>query len=262
MRSALRVLFLALIVWGLCPAAPHGQSPAPGSLSQAAWREGARLAAADGPFAAPGPLARQDSKDALSNWFRVAALNPGSEIDLTRVGAARSRHRQLAADETGLTILNVDDRTIPGSVKAALERAARDHPDTFRLARNSMQVLPNGHVRLGPDGVFQQDDRLFDLAHIVETVPRDEVVEVGVIAKHVGEHVRRGALIGAVAGGLLVAISAASCGGSGECYNPAGMAVTGAVAGAAVGVEFGAIVGLIAPRSPDLIYQRKPPASR
>jgi hypothetical protein len=179
------------------------------------------------------------------------SLDSGREIVLTKSTLPPSKHVLLQSDAAGLTILNTDDRAIPAAVRDALVGTARDHPDYFRAAQAGRQFASGNHVRIGPDGVFQRESRLFDLAHVVEVVPRDQVFEVSVMAKHVRKHARRGVLIGAGVGAGLTGVGLLACDGCGP-----GPMILGAVFGAVYGVTIGAIAGVIAPKSPNLVYRR------
>jgi hypothetical protein len=185
----------------------------------------------------------------------VAAINPGDEIVLT-TKSSRTKRRLLTADSASVTVLNVGDPAIPDDVREALEDAGEDHPGYFAQAATAgSRFALTKHVQLGPDGVFQDDRRLFDVAHVTEVVPREDVIEVGVMGKHVARHARRGVLIGAAVGAVFMTVAAATCSDTEDC-NAAGFALLGAGGGALVGVEIGTIVGAIAPRLPDVVYRR------
>jgi hypothetical protein len=113
-------------------------------------------------------------------------------------------------------------------------------------------------VLLGPIGVFQNERRIVTVADLLERVPRDEVVELSVVRKHIGRHAKRGLLIGAAAGALVGGIGASTCGpGTEPAYcNVGGMAAAGVLIGGLTGLEYGTIIGIIVPRSPDIIYRR------
>lgn len=174
---------------------------------------------------------------------------------LTLENSTPSKYRLLRADPAGVTFLRVTDPTIPAGVAAALGRAARIHPSDFFDAQAGRARNLNHGVRIAQEGVFQNDRRLFDLNQVMAVALKEDVVEVSVMAKHVGSHARRGALIGAVGGALLMGIGAATC-SSQECDQPLAWAGLGAFGGAIVGLEWGTLVGLFVPRSPNLVYRR------
>lgn len=222
-------------------------------IAAATDREAARLAlqAASSSASAAG----QRGPAAPSDWSGVLAINAGDEIVLTTTRvAAPSKHRLLNADAEGIVILNVRDPAVPSDVKDALSDAAEDHPDYFGRAQAGDQFKLANHVRLAAGGVFRDDQRLFDISRVAEIVARGDVVEIGVMGKHVARHAKRGVLIGAAAGAVFMTIAAATCSDKEDC-NPAGFALLGAAGGALVGVEIGTIVGAIAPRKPDVVYR-------
>jgi hypothetical protein len=257
MKATPCLALLAVLVGSTVPASAEVQSIGPVIIASAVEREAARLAGT-GPSSTIASAAQRKARAGLSDWSRVLSLEPGREIILTSANSPVRRHRLLNADEAGLTILNVADPAIPSLVGGVLVSTARDHPEYFSNAQSGRQFVPGKGVRLGPDGVFHGNRRLFDIAHVIESVPRDDVVEVSVLAKHIGEHARRGVLIGAIAGATVAGLIATSCrSGSEPGYcNVAAMAMLGAVGGGLAGLEYGAIIGIITPRSPNVIYHR------
>jgi hypothetical protein len=263
MKANLSLVLLALLVGSTASVFAEVELAGPGVIARTVEREAARLAQT-GPSSTIASTAQRQTGLGLSAWSRIFSLEPGTEILLYRAGSPLRKQRLLDADEAGLTILNVDDPAIPSVVSGVLVSTARDHPEYFEAAQVGRQFALSKGVRLGPDGVFYANRRLFDIAHVMESVPRDDVVEVSVLAKHIGEHARRGVLIGGVAGATILGLLATSCSPHGEpgYCNVAGMAVMGAVMGGVMGLEYGTIVGLVAPRSPNVIYRRyRPPDS-
>jgi hypothetical protein len=226
-------------------------------FSRITAREATRLAAQQtSPPAVEGTGPRQE-RPAASDWSHVIALAPGGEIRVTTTRTT-SRHRLLNADETTLTILDVGDPAIPRSVGRLLTRTAERHPDYFVEAQRGAGFRLDDDVRLDSEGVSQKGRKLADLARVVASVPREEVVEVRILRKHVGRHARRGLVIGATGGAVVGAIGAASCDARSEpgYCNVGGMAAVGAILGGLLGLEYGTIVGIIVPRSWDPVYSR------
>jgi hypothetical protein len=253
---------LLAVFAGPVPAAfAQEQDIAPVMLSRAIAREASRISAeADSPSAA-SPSAQLTTTAQLTptaDWSRVLTLTPGREIVLSAGRYSRSKQRLLSADSTGLTVLNVGDPAISKEVRNLLVSTAAQHPTYFADADRGAQFVLSKGVLLGPAGVFQAGRRLFDIAHVVERVPRDDVMEVSILKKHIGQHAKRGLLIGAAAGALVGGIGASTCGPDtepGYC-NVGGMTAAGALLGGLMGLEYGTIIGIIVPRSPDVIYRR------
>jgi hypothetical protein len=226
-------------------------------FSRITAREATRLARQDPSTAVEAAAGPRQQPTTTSDWSRVIALAPGREIRLTTTRAT-SRHRLLKVDETTLTMLDVSDPAIPPSVGRLLTRTAERHPDYFVEAQRGDGFRLDDDVRLDAEGVSQKGRTLAELARVVATVPRDEVVEVRILQKHIGRHAKRGLVIGATGGAVVGAISAASCDARSEpAYcDVGGMAAVGAIMGALVGLEYGTIIGIIVPRSWDLVYSR------
>ena len=106
---------------------------------------------------------------------------------------------------------------------------------------------------MSPDGVFLDDRKVIDLGQIVERIHKDDVAEVRAHARHVWRHVGRGALIGAIAGGAILALGSASCSGP-NCWNAGETVALGATLGGTFGAIFGAVVG-VTTQSPEVIYR-------
>jgi hypothetical protein len=247
--------YLALLATLAGPATvlAQEQDVAPGTLSRAIAREVGRLA-----VQTDQDVTSTRATSASGDWSRVLALTPGREIILTTDRLARSKQRLLSADHTGLTILNVSDPALSKQVRDQLVRTAERHPACFAEADRGSQFVLDKGVLLGPIGVFQNERRIIAVADILERVPRDKVVELTVVRKHIGQHARRGLLIGAAAGAMVGAIGASTCGPDtepGYC-NVGGMAAAGILLGGLAGLEYGTIIGIIIPRSPDVIYRR------
>jgi hypothetical protein len=87
-------------------------------------------------------------------------------------------------------------------------------------------------------------------------IPREDVVEIRKQpARHVGSHARRGALIGGLAGGLLIIVVAGSIEGSHDAAETWGVAGAGALVGGLTGTAIGAFIGISVPESADLVYR-------
>jgi hypothetical protein len=235
--------------------------------------------AADEPFI--GPLARAaihqaaveggashaespaNRGDRLSDWSHVENLKPGTSIILDTATLVRASCFLLRADGSGLVVLNVSDASIPDSVRNTLLEAAIVHPNYFLEARDGASFRLDPTVRrhaavplqLSQTGVALGDRRLADLDQIVENVARRDVEELRTPKKHFWQHVRRGAAIGAIGGALIGGYAAATCVPGSEYCDVAPMALAGAILGAGIGVEYGTLIGAVAPKSPELIYR-------
>ncbi len=211
----LRILLTAIgILLGMCPAAP--------------------------PAAAQSPA---------SDWSQVIRLRRGSDVIVTTTSQARSRQILVTADESSLLVVDTPAAALPNDIRKRVQRAARERPTDFVLLRAGRPLQLEKGLRLSPEGVFEADRRVADLERLLWSIPRGSVREVSVPRKHVGSHTRRGALIGAAAGAVMLTACGSYCGPA------AARAAFGAAVGVAAGAFYGSIVGLAVPRSPDVIYQ-------
>jgi hypothetical protein len=159
--------------------------PAAGPIRSAAMREAVRLAA------------DQLSEPIASNWSGVSELAAGTAITVTIRGQTAGRRSFIAADGSGLTVLNLGDPQLPSRARRLLVDLAADHPEFLVGAKTGGTFLLDDHVRLTPDGLFMAGRRVVDLG-LVETIARSDVAEITRFAT-----VNRGmAAGGAIAGAL------------------------------------------------------------
>jgi hypothetical protein len=212
MKSALS---LTLIVSLVAPAVPMAAqektetlvsfgAPGPaspmtaGALTRAVTREAARLAAVP------------QGNPAQSDWARVIKLAPLTEITVTVKGSKATRYFVLA-DEAGLTVLNLTDRTLTYDARHALLYMASHHPEYFSDAQKGTVAasrFSGENVRVGPDGAFVAGRKVADL----ERISRIDVVEItSPTAQHVSGGAKKGALIGAGVGALVWGLVSLNC---------------------------------------------------
>ena len=195
----------------LTPLIAGAQSSA--SIARAVRLEAARLAV--DAVAREGAVAAVDQNQAVpSAWASVAVLSDGSEVLVARAGREAATYRLLSVQGDSLTILDVSSSTVPPDVARRLRRDAQYRPGAFRDARNGREVALTSRISIGPSGVSQQGRVLFPLSLVVIDVPRADVDAVSVIRKHVGQHVRRGLVIGAVGGAVVSGAADLGCSGS------------------------------------------------
>jgi hypothetical protein len=102
----------------------------------------------------------------------------------------------VMADDSGLTVLNLTDPTLPAASTRVLRDLASHHPEYF-AAMQKGGTFGEDSVRVGRDGVFVADRKVADLGQVVETIARNDVTEIS------GPVVARGSVLGAVLGGYL-----------------------------------------------------------
>ncbi len=177
-----------------------------------------------------------------SDWSRVARLRPGSSILVTLKGGRSVNRDFVAADEAELVALQLTDPTLPSQVRGALRRLMLNQPsDLFKVSRGERLVV--GRVRLGPEGVFLDGQRVGALEQVVERTARGSIAEI----VRVHRATARGFGLGALAGvGLGLAVTFGACGTdwsqeSSSCGNltPA-LVVIGPLFGSWIGAAAGA----------------------
>ena len=214
----------------------------------------------------PGPIARivtreavrlaltQQSEPSDVGWSRVRKLEPGTEITVTVRGSQAGKRTFVSADESGLTVLDLAHSTLPAAATRVLRDMASNHPGYLTGAETAEFV--DRDVRVGPDGVFVADQRVADLAQIVEKTARTDVVEVR------SESARRhpaawGALIGAAVGAAVEGASIGGGCGSDGCYGNLLMALFAGI-GAGAGAGIGAAIGAFRRKTQDDVIYRVP----
>lgn len=210
---------------------------AAGSFAKAIAREAVRLAAVQ-----PG------GNPAESNWSRVRTVAPGTDIILTVKGAPPGVQRTFVAEgDSDLTVLNVADPGLPAAARDVLRGVALRDPGDLPAAQQGRQITLRKDVRIGPDGVFVSDRKVADLGQVVETIARDDVVEITTRQKgrgfwgHVGPvgGAYVATLPGAMAGGF-GAILACKAAGTREDRCPfLTSALVGEIVGAIAGGAYG-----------------------
>lgn len=194
----------------------------------------------------------------VSDWARLGQLAPGTEIVATTTTPQTLRRRFLAANETGLTVLNLTDSVLlPRSVQAVLRDAASNHPRYLLDAQEGGVFELEQHVRLEPNGVFVFNAQVATWDQIVEVIARPQVAELR-RASLGGHRIARDVGIGTAMGlgtGLLWGLT----GGGSE----AGFwTLVGTVIGAGLGAVGGLAAGIVDAATHDdldrLVYRAGP----
>jgi hypothetical protein len=141
-----------------------------------------------------GSAAAAESQPAPSNWRRVTGLRPGLEITLATFEAPEARRYMVHADDLGITVLNVAHLSLSADVRKDLREIAKEYPSSLLAARQGGSFSRKA-LRIGPGGVFAHGHKAIDLADILVTVPRQDVLQIS-------RHEKRGSGWGALAGGI------------------------------------------------------------
>ena len=167
-----------------------------GPISRAVTREAVRLAAK--PAVVDDDQHPGESTNA--DWSRVRKLESGTEIMVTANSSQPGKRYVLSADDSGITVLNLAEATLPAATSKVLRDLASQNPAHFTDAQKGGTFRLDTNVRLMPDGVFVVEQKVADLGQIVERIARPQIVEIkGPVA-----HGSVGGAIGGAAGGFLL----------------------------------------------------------
>lgn len=181
-----------------------------------------------------------DDRSADVGWSRVRRLKPGREITLTIRGLQPASRYLLSADESGITLLNLTDPTLPTAAARALREIATHHREYFEgAAKGGVFLVDN--LRLTSAGVFVSDRKVADLQRVVETRGRKEVAEIKTRQKGRGVWGHLGPLggyfVGGMSGGFVAGFACQATVGRDRCDT--GAFLTGMLAGGVAGGVYG-----------------------
>lgn len=111
------------------------------------------------------------------DWARVVALGAGREIILTTDGASESKLRMVAADQAGITVVDLLDKSLPDRAKRVLRDLLQRSPDALVRAARGGTVVRDG-ARIAPEGIYLEGRRVADLADVLQRVVRADIVEI------------------------------------------------------------------------------------
>ena len=106
-------------------------------------------------------------------WKRVQRLDPGAKVKVTVEGAQPAERYFVQVNATDLVVLNLTKPDVP---KTRLIEMTRDNPEW--MANAGTAIYRDNSVRIGPDGVFNKDRKVCDLASVLERIPREKVTDV------------------------------------------------------------------------------------
>lgn len=142
------------------------------------------------------------------DWSSVATIAPGNTIKVTLERGQPLTRNFVVADESELIALNVIGSPLPRPVTRRLRTLASDQPNELLRASHG-QTVTEGRVRIGPDGVFLDGEKIAALNQVLEQLPRNRVAEVSRIHRATGRGFLWGTLIG---GGVGLAVTLGACG--------------------------------------------------
>jgi hypothetical protein len=106
-------------------------------------------------------------------WKRVNRFDVGTRVKVMVAGAAAVERYFVQLSDTELIVLNLTNDNVP---KRQLLSMAVDNPSW--IAGTSKTTYRDNNLRIGPDGVFVKDQKVADLASVVERIPREKVTSI------------------------------------------------------------------------------------
>jgi hypothetical protein len=132
---------------------------------------------------APPASAGQKANKPIS-WEQAKKLKAGTEIDLTVTNAQPTKVRFLFADDAVLLTLNPTSAKQPERIERALvSLGAR-----WYYILNQGAAFTSEQLRVSQEGVFDGDQKLAELADVVQQTPRANVTAIAAQPKkrHIG----------------------------------------------------------------------------
>jgi hypothetical protein len=148
---------------------------------------------------AHGPRAIDDlppGTQTIYDWARVRQLDASAEIAVSTRRARAAERTFLGVDDTRIVVLNLRSPALSPASGRALRAMAAQHPDVL-LAVPASGALVQDEVRVSREGVFVANRKVAEFGEVVETIARDDVIEID------GPVVARGSVAAATLGGWL-----------------------------------------------------------
>jgi len=106
-------------------------------------------------------------------WKRLQRLEVGTRLKIT-VGTAEAVERYFVQlNDSEIIVLNLTGKNLP---RRQLLRMAADNPGW--IADTSKTTYRDNSLRIGPDGLFVRDQKVAELAEVVERIPRDRITSI------------------------------------------------------------------------------------
>jgi hypothetical protein len=105
-----------------------------------------------------------------TDWKRLQRLDPGARLKLTIGTAAAVERYFVQLNDSELIVLNLTAKNLP---RRQLLRMAADNPGW--IANTSKTTYRDNSLRIGPDGLYVRDQKVAELAEVVERIPRDRI---------------------------------------------------------------------------------------
>ncbi len=104
-------------------------------------------------------------------WEKTRKVTSGTEVILVVTGSQPSKVRLLFADDSMLLTLNPACQNLPAAVEQKLFRIGTKWPAIL----NGGQAVMEDGVRVARDGVFRGQEKVEDLADVIQQTPRETI---------------------------------------------------------------------------------------
>ena len=106
-------------------------------------------------------------------WKRIQRFDAGTRVKVTVGNSAAVERYFVQLSDTELIVLNLTADNLP---KRQLLNMAIDNPAW--IAATSKSTYRDNNLRIGPEGVFVKEQKLAELASVVERIPREKVSSI------------------------------------------------------------------------------------
>jgi hypothetical protein len=138
------------------------------------------------------------------NWEQATRQKAGTEIMLTVADSPPAKVKLLFADDSILVTLKPDAPKLPGKLQGALLKVGPDWPVILNGAGNFVR----GHVRVSPEGIFDGDQKVAELAAVIQQTPHGDVRGIWEPPSSHPHRTRNIVIFAAVVAGALFLVSA------------------------------------------------------
>lgn len=138
------------------------------------------------------------------DWQNVQTLRTGTQIVVTVTGGQPSKVRLLYADETTLVTIKTPSPKLPGRVEQFLLSLGNAWPGLL----NTGATYTGESLRVSNGAVFDGDQKLVDLADVVQQTSRRDVLQISEAPhRHIGRNILLGVAVFMLVGLVLTFVS-------------------------------------------------------
>jgi len=113
------------------------------------------------------------------DWEKLKGLRAGTEIMLTVADGQATKVKLLFADDSILVTLKPTEPKLPNRVERPLLEVGSSWPAILEGVKD----LRGDRVRVSPEGIFDGDQKVADLADVIQWAPRTDVLAVAEVSE-------------------------------------------------------------------------------